>query len=82
MSDILQTVVCVFAVDSFVREMLTGDPKGTDPMDPDGDDLDIEEAPAPPRKRQKTANKEYIPGIGTANYAFLIALFQVLLCKS
>ena len=31
-----------------------------------------------PKKRQrKQAKKEYIPGVGTANYAFMIALFQV-----
>ena len=41
---------------------------------------------AGPAKRQRKAKapkapkapKQYVPGVGTANYAFLIALFQVL----
>ena len=34
------------------------------------------EAEVPPAKRQKKKTKEYLPGVGTANYAFMIALFQ------
>ena len=33
--------------------------------------------PTAASKRQKKGKKDYIPGVGTANYAFLIALFQV-----
>lgn len=29
------------------------------------------------KKRQKQGTREYLPGVGTANYAFMIVLFQV-----
>lgn len=42
--------------------------------------LDTEEAvteqPAK-KQRKKAQTREYLPGVGTANYAFMIALFQV-----
>ena len=44
---------------------------------PDADDGDETGGHQPRKRQKKQVKKEYIPGVGTANYAFMIALFQV-----
>lgn len=69
--------------DSFVREVLGGCQRNAARMQKDIENgippqEGAAQPPQNPRKRQKKAiKKEYVPGVGTANYAFMIALFQV-----
>ena len=61
-------------MDGFVTDMLEEMAEHARPGTYDEPD---KAKPTAASKRQKKGKKDYIPGVGTANYAFLIALFQV-----